>query len=241
MTKTFKFIFIIFIVAYSFGQTKKLFAQNESWYLIDYIDSTVIKKQIYNYSGGCASYAYKIEIDESKMDSASFIGYHEAWKDKLFKIGKNTYKMGDDSQYWKIIIDSCRLTIQEFFRDNDTTKNVFTKHKEIPPLQQFFSEKLLTGKYINEADGSVIKFNTDFTTNGIGSFVKYQIIIDFWDYGNGMDGIYLYTKNGGFEEYHWWFEDKKLHLKKIQGAYETNDGWKDVELVGKTMILRKIE
>lgn len=241
MKKTFKLILIIFILTNLFGQTKKLSAQNKSWYLIDYIDSTIIKKQIYNYSDGCASYAYKIEMDESKMDSASFTGYHESWKDKLFKIGKNTYKMGDDTQYWKIKIDSSNLTIQEFFRDNDTTKNVFAKHKEIPPLQQYFSEKLLAGKYINETDGSIVKFNTDFTTNGIDSFVKYEIIIDFWDYGNDMDGIYLYTNNGGLEEYHWWFENKKLHLKKIQGAYEIDDGWKDAELVGKTVILKKIE
>jgi len=237
-------IFLTCFVSNILGQNvvnEEELSQIEDWYLIEYLDSTIMNKQIYKYSGACASYAYKISVDRTKMDSINLIGYHETWKYRLDMIDETTYTMGGESQYWKIKLDDERLTIQEFFRDHDTIANVFAKRKDIPSLKEYFSQNILTGTYIKEQDNSTVKINQDFTITGLDSISSYNLILDFWEEGNGMDGMYLKTKTGSFEEYHWWFEDQKLNLRKIRAAYENETGWVDAELVGKTIVLKRIE
>lgn len=234
-------IFLTNIALNVFAQNVEKSSKIENWYLIEYMDSTLINKQLYKFSRSCASYAYKVSIDRNKMDSIHFIGYHESWKDKLDKIGKSTYKMGDDSQYWKIKLMDDRLTVQEFFRDYDTTANVFSKRKDIPSLKEYFSKGILAGRYIRESDNTIIEINKDFTITGMDSISSYELIIDFWDYGNGMDEVYLYSKDGKFEQYHWWFKNNKLNLRKIIPAHETEFDWVDAKLVGETIVLKKID
>ena len=237
-------IFLILFISSLLGQDKSNLEESiqvENWYLIEYLDSTIINKKIYKYSGACASYAYKITFDRNNMDSISFIGYHESWKDKLDEWDEVSYTMGDDSQYWKINFDNESLTIQEFFRDHDTTANIFSRRENIPPLKEYFSKNIFTGTYIRESNNSTIIFNNDYTITGLDSIVNYSLIIDFWEEGNGMDGMYLYTKDGNFEEYHWWFDGRNLNLRKVRGAYENESDWIKAKVVGETTVLKKIK
>jgi len=213
----------------------------ESWYSILYMDSTIDQKSIHKYAYSCASYAYKIIVDRSKMDSAEFIGYHESWKDKLEKKDSNIYWMGDETQYWEIKFVDDFLTMQEFYKDNNYVVNYFLKREiEYSSLEDYFSKRIIAGNYLDTLTGKQFSFNNDLTITGIDSLIGFSLLIDFWEMVPQMDVIYLNQKNGNYLEYSWVFNDNFLQLWNFEPPYEADIGWVEAKIIGEPIILKKI-
>jgi hypothetical protein len=199
------------------------------WYYKGYIDSTILTKKIFDYSGTCASFAYEITIDRKYPDSCYFKGYHEKWMLPFKRINDNSYHAGGDTtQYWILTFDNnSAMTLKEYrdksFRQaSDPRSYTFEKKNErINDLREYFVKNILSGVYRDSLRELTLTDN--YKIIGLETLSSFDIELDFLDMVPQMDLIYFKNKNDNVVRYNWEFNKNELTLKKVHDIYKEGD------------------
>lgn len=199
------------------------------WYYSSYIESTILTKRIYDYSGNCASFAYEITIAPKHPDSCYFKGYHEEMMLPLKRIDNKTFRAGGDStQYWTLtFLTPSTMTMKEYRSKRDLQKadpasyTFHPKNEAIGDLKKYFIKNILSGVYGDSA--REVTLTDDFKVSGLDSIQSYDIELDYWEMGPRMDIIYFKGKDEKSVRYNWNFKNKLLTLKKVREQYKDDE------------------
>jgi|GEM_PF-3808919 len=187
------YLFTGFSLKKSVGKNK-IYVQG-IWQLDYYPDSIFIKRSIFDCSNWNSGYAYNIEI---KGDSCQFIGWHESWWNKLYKLKENTYTTAqtEGEQYWEIDVKpNNKVALREIQRNHAKmdTGVWYPYHKvdrilSQKELKKRIAKQIFAGKYklvFNDTlnCGKTVILDENFGVNGIRGVNKYnfetEIDIDF--------------------------------------------------------------
>jgi len=177
------------------------------WQLDYYPDSMFAKRSINDFSRWNSGYAYNIEIIG---DSCQFIGWHESWWNKLYKLKENIYVTAQTpgEQYWEIDLKpNNKLVLREIQRNRTKMDTgVWYPYHQIDQvltqkvLKERIAKKIFAGKYRLVFNDTLkcektITLDAKFGIKGIQGVNKYnfetEIDIDF-----PLDNAFgLYNKN----------------------------------------------
>ena len=200
------------------------------WISSEYLDSTVVNRSIYEYSGGFASAAYALEIDTSY--NCYMKGFHEECEVPMIEWNEQSAQYSFDAeQIWTVkLVKNDLMKMSMTYNDNTTAPTFYKRLKEDFPndIEEYFMREIFIGSYRNLQNNELVRLTQEGTVENLDSISKYEIVVDFWDNPAGdFDMIYLKKENSYNVDYlhAWKFNGDTLLIKSLQITIDYDSGF----------------